>query len=854
MTAPPRPRPTGARGFWPLRDLPVLLWLFAAVVVALVHPFVPTPRWLLLHLLLLGALTHAILVWSRHFAETLLHLPPGSRTSQSRRLLLHNLGALLVIIGVSTSAWPVTVAGAAAVTLAVAWHGIDLGRGLRTALPARFAGTVRFYLAAAAFLPVGATLGVLLARGPGSPWYTRLLLAHVLVNLLGWVGLTVVGTLVTLWPTILRTRIAPGAEAAAARALPVLVVSTALAAGAALLGVRGATALGVAGYLVGLLLAGSGMVAPTRRKPPTSFAAWSVLAAACWLIASLGLLATGLGTAASWAAAGTRLGWVVPFLAVGFAAQVLLGALSYLVPVALGGGPTPVRVATQVLDRAAPLRVVVTNAGLLVCALPVPATVRVLVSVLVLVSLAATLPLMVLAVCAARSARTNPDPPARSGRGPRSGYAVTGLALVVLAVAGGVAVDPAAQRDQASAAAGVQPTGRTTTVEVVAADMRFSPSRIEVPAGNRLELVVRNADEEQVHDLALDNGAATARLSPGEVERLEVGVVGRDLSGWCTVVGHRQLGMVLEVVVTGAPDPDEGAEVPEVLDLRAPPPPGFRALDASLPPAARSRVHRRTLTVRDELREVAPGVTQRLWTYDGTAPGPVLHGRVGDRFVVTLVNQGTVGHSVDFHAGALAPARPMRTLAPGASLVYRFRATRAGIWMYHCSTAPVSAHVANGMFGAVVIAPRGLPEVDRSYVLVQSELYLGPQAGSVDTDALADGRPDLVVFNGYANQYDHRPLRARVGERVRVWVLDAGPSRATSFHVVGAQFDTVWSEGDYLLDRRAAGDGGAQVLGLSVAQGGFVELGFPEPGAYPFVSHVMVDAERGAHGSFRVTR
>src|SRR5690606_21413218 len=98
-------------------------------------------------------------------------------------------------------------------------------------------------------------------------------------------------------------------------------------------------------------------------------------------------------------------------------------------------------------------------------------------------------------------------------------------------------------------------------------------------------------------------------------------------------------------------------------------------------------------------------------------------------------------------------------------------------------------------------------------------------------------RPDLVVFNGHANQYDHDRLTARVGERVRMWVLDAGPNRASSFHVVGEQFDTVWTEGAYRLPR---GSGGAQVLPLMPAQGGFVELDFDEPGTYPFVSHVMV--------------
>ena len=241
----------------------------------------------------------------------------------------------------------------------------------------------------------------------------------------------------------------------------------------------------------------------------------------------------------------------------------------------------------------------------------------------------------------------------------------------------------------------------------------------------------------------------------------------------------------------------------------------------------------------------------------------MLHGRVGDVFEVTLVNDGSIGHSIDFHAGALAPDRPMRTIPPGESLVYRFTATRAGIWMYHCSTMPMTAHIAAGMHGAVVIEPEGLPEVDRSYLLVQSEVHLTTAATTAETatevnvDSLLAEDPDHVVFNGVAHQYDAHPFAARVGERVRFWVLDAGPSRATSFHIVGGQFDTVYAEGAYLLregrGRFGETDAGSQALGLQPAQGGFVELTFGEAGHYPVVSHIMVDAERGAHGIVAVT-
>ena len=303
---------------------------------------------------------------------------------------------------------------------------------------------------------------------------------------------------------------------------------------------------------------------------------------------------------------------------------------------------------------------------------------------------------------------------------------------------------------------------------------------------------------------------------------------------------------------------DTGTSAAAALDLAASPGAGFVAHDPELPPFEGSRVHRRTFRVTEMQAEVAPGVRQQLWTYNGTMPGPTLHGRVGDRFVIRLVNDTSMGHSIDFHAGETPPDQRMRTIAPGESLVYRFTATHSGAWLYHCSTMPMSAHIAAGLFGAVVIEPDGLPSVDESYVLVQSEAYVdGDGTGTPKEVSVADieaERPDAVTFNGVANQYDHSPLTARVGDRVRIWVVDAGPNRPSSFHVVGSRFDTVWAEGDYLLRRGGSGgDGGAQALALQPGQGGFVELAPREAGHYPVVSHVMVDAERGAHGILRVS-
>jgi nitrite reductase (NO-forming) len=849
--------------FWPLRDIPAVFWLLTVLVAAAAHPFVAVPRWLLIHLLLLGAVTHSIVVWSNHFAETLLHAPtsPGERRSQSWRLLALNGGVALVVIGVPSRIWGLTLVGACLVAAAAGWHGASLVRRLRRSLPSRFRPLVRYYVAAAVCLPVGAGLGAVLARGLADPLHDRVMLAHVAVNVLGWMGLTVVGTLVTLWPTMLRTRIAEGAERAAHRALPLLLGAVVVTTAGALAGLTSLAAAGVLGYLGGLVVVGRAFVATARGKPPASYPTWSVLAAAVWLAASLTALVVAVASAPSWSAVGTRLDALAVPLAAGFGAQVLLGALSYLIPVVLGGGPAAVRAANAALERAGALRITLVNGGLLLCVLPVPSLVRVLCSVLVLIGLAGFLPLAFRAMRASRRTKADPPPPRpRDEPGPRAigrarGGLATGLAALVLAVAAGVAADPAAHATGSDTAA-----GETTRVAVQAHGMRFTPARIEVPAGNRLVIDLTNTDDRQMHDLVLDTGQASGRLSPGGSVTVDAGVLGHDISGWCSIVGHRQMGMVLDIAVTGPPaahhDPavpaEASADTAEDLDFMADPGPTFTPYDPALPALPGGTVHRRTLTVRELDRDVAPGVSQHLWTFDGTAPGPTLHGRVGDVFEITLVNGATIGHSIDFHAGTLAPDQPMRTIAPGGSLVYRFTATRAGAWMYHCSSMPMSAHIANGMFGAVVIDPPGLPPVDRSYAIVQSELYLGPQHGTVDVDRLRAEQPDAVVFNGYANQYDHRPLTARIGERVRIWVVDAGPNRATAFHVVGGQFDTVYAEGGYRL-RPDAGAGGSQSLAVAPSQGGFVELTFPEAGRYPFVSHSMIDAERGAHGIIAVT-
>ncbi|MGZ4556677.1 MAG: multicopper oxidase domain-containing protein [Mycobacteriaceae bacterium] len=437
------------------------------------------------------------------------------------------------------------------------------------------------------------------------------------------------------------------------------------------------------------------------------------------------------------------------------------------------------------------------------------------------------------------------------------GAVALGLVLVLIAASAalfGGRGDEAATRSSLTG-------GGTQTIAVQLANMRITPSVVKVAAGTHLILEVTGADTVN-HDLLIDGGPQTPMLSHGRSTHLDLGIVNRTVTGWCTVPGHKAAGMTMTIEVAGTEQIPADHDMPGMatgptptgtspaINFSATPGPDWRPYDPTLQPALGATEHKLTLEVRDTLTEVAPGVRQTLWTYGGTAPGPTLRGHVGDVFTVTLVNDAGMGHSVDFHVGSLAPDGPMRTIAPGQSLTYQFTAKYSGAWLYHCSTMPMSLHMANGMVGAVVIDPPNLPKVDREYVIVQSELYLGPQNGVADGTKIAAEHPDAVVFNGYVNQYDHAPIRVRAGERIRVWVVDAGPQRSMSFHVVGAQLDTAFKEGTYLLRPGNAEHGAAQALDLAPSQGGFVEFTLPEAGHYPFVDHAMVDAERGAHGIF----
>lgn len=434
----------------------------------------------------------------------------------------------------------------------------------------------------------------------------------------------------------------------------------------------------------------------------------------------------------------------------------------------------------------------------------------------------------------------------------KKGQTSDGLAWGIIAVFVALVVAFSALSSTAGDDRGPEPldTSGATTLDVDIQGMTFTPNRIDVPSGTRLILTITNSDDQQ-HDLKLGN-EYTGRIDPGDTVVHDFGVFTESTQGWCTIAGHKAMGMVFDVVVGSASPSTSPSAAPRPVVAADGPDSGLVYRDPALPPAPDAperTVHEHTWHVTEGERQVAPGVTQPVWTFDGKMPGPVLRGRVGDLFRITIVNDGTMEHSIDFHAGEVNPDTNMAQIAPGESLTYEFEARRYGIWMYHCATMPMSLHIANGMFGAVVIDPPDLTPVDAEYVLLSHEVFLGEDGA--DPERVAAGLYDLTAFNGYPNQYQQRPIPARVGDTVRVWLFNVGPDNPLSFHVVGEIFDTVFKEGQYQI--RNATDTGSQALGLLAAQGGFVEMTFDEPGTYTFVNHQMTDAEKGQRGQFVVT-
>jgi nitrite reductase (NO-forming) len=278
--------------------------------------------------------------------------------------------------------------------------------------------------------------------------------------------------------------------------------------------------------------------------------------------------------------------------------------------------------------------------------------------------------------------------------------------------------------------------------------------------------------------------------------------------------------------------------------------PAHRTYDAKAPATLQGSTVNVTLTVKELLITIAPGVVYHGWTFNGTVPGPVIRVRQGQTVHFTLVNDGMMPHSIDFHAAQTPWNVNYQEVPVGKSFTFDWKANYPGVFMYHCGAPVVIYHMANGMYGAIIVDPAQGWVPAQEYVLVQSEFYttqLADGTYSVDATKLDAGTPDYVVFNGYANQYKTSPIVAKAGERIRIFLVNAGPTLFSAFHVIGAIFSDTYADGN-----PANHMVGNQTVTIPPGGGMVVELTIPQAGLYPFVTHSFADVGKGAVGILKV--
>jgi nitrite reductase (NO-forming) len=283
----------------------------------------------------------------------------------------------------------------------------------------------------------------------------------------------------------------------------------------------------------------------------------------------------------------------------------------------------------------------------------------------------------------------------------------------------------------------------------------------------------------------------------------------------------------------------EGSDLPGPIGNRGP---------------ATIKVNLETVEVTGRL---ATGAAYHYWTFNRKVPGPFVRVREGDTVEVTLANQGesVEHHSVDFHAVTGPGGGGEATdAAPGKSGAFRFKATKPGLYVYHCATPIAARHIANGMYGMILVEPKkGLTAVDREFYVMQGEVYTEEPLGSQgflneSTDKLLSERPEYIVFNGSVEALKAKPLRARVGETIRIFFGVGGPNLTSSFHVIGGVFDKVYPMGS------TGGGTIPDVQTVSVPPGGstIVEMKLAVPGTYTLVDHALSRAARGLSGQLIV--
>jgi len=281
------------------------------------------------------------------------------------------------------------------------------------------------------------------------------------------------------------------------------------------------------------------------------------------------------------------------------------------------------------------------------------------------------------------------------------------------------------------------------------------------------------------------------------------------------------------------------------------------AYDARVAPASDATIREFIIPITHDTIEISKGVKYEGWTFGGTVPGPVLRVREGDLVRVKVVNESPMPHSIDFHAARIPANVAYRMLLPRDTISFEFTARDPGAFMVHCGTPPITVHIMQGMYFTIIVDPKGGwgTKADKEFVLVQSEFYTTQDSAAKthhpDIAAAMSKNASYVVFNGRAGQYRDNPLKVDIGDRVRIFVMNAGPSFRSDFHIVGAVFDRVYPDGNTrnVLERVQTVSipaGGGAVFEALFEQGGSGE------GLYPFVTHSFADAEKGAVGIIQV--
>src|SRR5262252_5341173 len=295
------------------------------------------------------------------------------------------------------------------------------------------------------------------------------------------------------------------------------------------------------------------------------------------------------------------------------------------------------------------------------------------------------------------------------------------------------------------------------------------------------------------------------------------------------------------------------------------------SFDPAVRPLDPSPVKEIRLDASNRLTDLAPGMKYAAWTLGDSVPGPTVRARVGDKIHFSMTNRTNVTspklriaapmlHSMDFHSALGSPQDLFHSIGPGQTISFAFSPTYPGVFMYHCVTPPMVDHVASGMYGMMIVEPKGgwPTKVDREYVIVQGDFYAKPDPDKrtvnstpvyvLDKDKARARQPTYVVFNGKFNGMVDKPLVARPGDRVRLYVLNVGPGSASSFHVVGSLFDRVWLGGNPENELHAL-----QTVDLGASSSAIVELTVPEAGDYIMVDHFFANAEKGAIGLISVS-